>query len=32
MNAHWIDISTARGETFSGYLSLPPLAAGRGSC
>ena len=30
MNAHWIDISTARGETFSGYLSLPPTGRGPG--
>ena len=30
MNARWIDIATARGETFSGYLSLPPTGHGPG--
>lgn len=30
MNAHWIDIATARGERFSGYLSLPPTGRGPG--
>lgn len=30
MNAHWIDIATARGEHFSGYLSLPPTGRGPG--
>lgn len=30
MNAHWIDIITARGEHFSGYLSLPPTGRGPG--
>lgn len=30
MNAHWIDIATARGEAFSGYLSLPPTGRGPG--
>ena len=30
MNACWIDIATARGETFSGYLSLPPTGRGPG--
>ena len=30
MNARWIDIATARGERFSGYLSLPPTGRGPG--
>jgi len=30
MNASWIDIPTARGECFSGYLSLPPTGRGPG--
>lgn len=30
MNARWIDIATARGEKFSGYLSLPPTGHGPG--
>ena len=30
MNACWIDIATARGATFSGYLSLPPTGRGPG--
>ena len=30
MNSQWIDIRTAQGETFSGYLSLPPTGQGPG--
>ena len=30
INACWIDIATPRGETFSGYLSLPPTGRGPG--
>ncbi|MCW3481971.1 dienelactone hydrolase family protein [Neisseriaceae bacterium JH1-16] len=30
MNSRWIDITTAQGETFSGYLSLPPTDSGPG--
>lgn len=30
MNAHWIDIVTDQGETFAGYLSLPPTGRGPG--
>jgi len=30
MNAHWIDIKTEQGETFTGYLSLPPTGKGPG--
>ncbi|MBV8659293.1 MAG: dienelactone hydrolase family protein [Burkholderiales bacterium] len=28
MNSRWIDIKTEQGETFSGYLSLPPAGTG----
>lgn len=30
MNSQWIDIRTAQGETFPGYLSLPPTGKGPG--
>ena len=30
MNSSWIDISTRAGETFAGYLSLPPTGSGPG--
>ena len=30
MNSQWIVISTPEGETFSGYLSLPPTGSGPG--
>ncbi|MCQ4145405.1 dienelactone hydrolase family protein [Vogesella sp. AC12] len=30
MNSRWIDIQTAQGETFSGYLTLPPTGSGPG--
>lgn len=30
MNSQWIDIKTTHGETFSGYLSLPPPGNGPG--
>lgn len=30
MNSQWIDIATPEGETFSGYLSLPPTGSGPG--
>ncbi|MDB5797814.1 MAG: carboxymethylenebutenolidase [Paucimonas sp.] len=30
MNAHWIDIDTANGNNFKGYLSLPPTGRGPG--
>jgi len=30
VHSHWIDINNAQGETFSGYLSLPPSGHGPG--
>jgi len=30
LNPKWIDIATPQGETFSGYLSLPPTGRGPG--
>lgn len=30
MNSKWIDIRTAQGEVFTGYLSLPPKGSGPG--
>lgn len=30
MNAHWIDIQTAQGACYTGYLSLPPTGKGPG--
>ena len=30
MNASWIDIPTADGQTYQGYLSLPPTGSGPG--
>jgi len=30
LNSRWIDITAAQGETFSGYLSLPPTGKGPG--